>query len=161
MPILKTALPPESSASEARAPLLGPRQQEIDFACASPEAFEGSINGDLLLGVAWPKLAEEWRKTKCSAKSIWCQWAAKQPTMVTIARPTVQQTSPNPCATILCHLHFTKKLRILLLRENSVDMTPSDARFGWACLRTRTGYVGICFIARRARVAWRIACWSC
>ena len=27
----------------------------------SPEAFEGSINGDLLLGVAWPKLAEEWR----------------------------------------------------------------------------------------------------
>ena len=27
-------------------------------------------------------------------------------------------------------------------------MTPSDARFGWACLRTRTGYVGICFMAR-------------
>ena len=48
----------------------------------------------------------------------------------------------------------------LLLRENSVDMTPSDARFGWACLRARTGYVGICFIARRARVAWRIACSS-
>ncbi|CAK9038002.1 Uncharacterized protein SCF082_LOCUS22412 [Durusdinium trenchii] len=118
--------------------------------------FQGSSNGDLLLGVAWPKLAEEWH-VKWQEKKEMLGKKHLVPVGGKTADDAGDRTSNRAANELepMCYhslpLAFYEEILHGYYAKMVVDMTPSDARFAWACLRTRTGYVGICFTEAHVR----------
>ena len=118
--------------------------------------FQGSSNGDLLLGVEWPKLAEEWH-VKWQEKKEMLGKKHLVPVGGKTADDAGDRTSNRAANELepMCYhslpLAFYEEILHGYYAKMVVDMTPSDARFAWACLRTRTGYVGICFTEAHVR----------
>ena len=50
--------------------------------------------------------------------------------------PVCFQSMPLNLLEELIHTFFAKLV---------IDLTPGDAKFGWACLRSRVSYIGMCF----------------
>ncbi|CAL1151682.1 unnamed protein product [Cladocopium goreaui] len=123
----------------------------LKLPCRDRKHYPGTSAGDVISGVALPALASEWavewkdKKEMLTKRHVIAvggktEEAKDEPKQVDRLKnkqePFCFWGSPLELYEEYLHTFFAKMV---------LDLTPSDAKFAFACLRNRVGYVGLAF----------------
>lgn len=114
--------------------------------------YVGSSTGDLIQGVALPKLTDEWSMKWSEKKDLY----GKRHLIAVGGRteggedePKINDRTkdlPEPVCYFSPPLELMEELLHTFYAKLVLDLSPADGKLAWACVKTRTAYMGICYI---------------
>ena len=113
--------------------------------------YPGSTNGDLISGIAWGKIADEWHVSWKEKREMYGKKhliAVGGKTEHTGDEPKINNRSNNekePFCYNSAPESFLEEILHGYFVKSVVDMSPADGKLAFVCLRQRVGYVGICY----------------
>ncbi|CAK0880249.1 unnamed protein product [Prorocentrum cordatum] len=111
--------------------------------------FEGSTAGDLITGVEVPELGKEWHVLWKDKKLM---YGRKK--MIAVGgktegiEPLQERKTDETMIPVNFHgmpMVYYNELIHMFYVKCVLDLTPTDAKFAWACLQERIAYVGVAF----------------
>ena len=115
------------------------------------KSYSGSSSGDLIQGIVLPEMSTEWhvswkdKKTMLGGKKHLILVGGKTEGKDDSSVLRRVDTTMTPVSYHSMPLAFYEELMHTFFAKLVVDLSPLDAKFAWAALHSRIGYVGIAF----------------
>lgn len=133
-------------------------QKKLQLPQRGRKHYAGSSSGDLIHGIVLPSLDGEWhvpwltKKEAYSKKHIIAVGGRTESEDIPPKVGDRLKNADEPMCFFSQPLELCEEFVHQFYAKLVVDLSPADGKFAYACLRTRTGYVGVTYTEAHAKL---------